>query len=448
MAWESVLGTITGLNGSTCGLVDASKFPAQTPIGYTTTVDYTGFDVPNAEALAGIEFGGVMLDKNSGAIQLVDGTASGRTWGFSLDYNQPPNSGNLTSFSPNSDWFDWYKVYIICGVDVENQVGRVGLLMAPRSDPPQSGWAEWCLYWSSVSDKAFNWINNNVIPSVQSITSNGGGATHIAKVTGQLKDLSSHLSDILIVSGGGGGGMLIGDTVYPGADAGGIAGNSDNSADQATGYAFGQGESGSDVSGGGGGLYGGYKGGTAPSRWIDAILFNNSVKILGYCTNDYPIPAKLINATSPDRTRSGEQGYARGVSTLPTGVYIGDVLWSENNTTDTYVFLDDDNFRIIFGVYQKVAGTNRYGLGIYCKRTSSWLYDGDLWSSPNGAPSSTHYENYYFDIKIDEENQRAYLVVVSWLTGHTEGNGYTILMMGGKYNGTDIFYESLHNLDI
>lgn len=74
--------------------------------------------------------------------------------------------------------------------------------------------------------------------------SNGGGATHIAKVTGQLKDLSSHLSDILIVSGGGGGGMLIGDTVYPGADAGGVAGNSDNSANQTTGYAFGQGENG------------------------------------------------------------------------------------------------------------------------------------------------------------------------------------------------------------
>ena len=30
----------------------------------------------------------------------------------------------------------------------------------------------------------------------QKITSNGGGATHIAKVTGQLKDLSSNLSDI------------------------------------------------------------------------------------------------------------------------------------------------------------------------------------------------------------------------------------------------------------
>jgi len=41
------------------------------------------------------------------------------------------------------------------------------------------------------------------------IIANGGGATHIAKATGQLKDLSSNLSDILIASGGGGGGFLM-----------------------------------------------------------------------------------------------------------------------------------------------------------------------------------------------------------------------------------------------
>lgn len=93
--------------------------------------------------------------------------------------------------------------------------------------------------------------------------SNGGGATHIAKVTGQLKDLSSNLSDILMVSGGGGGGIIIGEDAYAGKDAGGISGSGNNSANQTTGYAFGQGESGSGVSGGGGGYYGGYKGGTS-----------------------------------------------------------------------------------------------------------------------------------------------------------------------------------------
>ena len=94
-------------------------------------------------------------------------------------------------------------------------------------------------------------------------TSNGGGATHIAKVTGQLKNLSSNLSDILIVSGGGGGGIIVGEDIYAGKDAGGVSGSGNNSANQSTGYAFGQGESGEGYSGGGGGLYGGYKGGTS-----------------------------------------------------------------------------------------------------------------------------------------------------------------------------------------
>ena len=119
-----------------------------------------------------------------------------------------------------------------------------------------------------------------------SYTSNGGGATHIAKVTGQLKDLSSNLSDILMVSGGGGGGLLIGEDDYAGADAGGISGSGSNSGNQSSGYAFGQGESGTNVSGGGGGYYGGEKGGSllsggAGSGYIGNSLVSNK-KMVGY----------------------------------------------------------------------------------------------------------------------------------------------------------------------
>ena len=53
------------------------------------------------------------------------------------------------------------------------------------------------------------------------------------------------------------------EDTYTGKDAGGISGSGNNSANQTTGYAFGQGESADGVSGGGGGLYGGYKGGTS-----------------------------------------------------------------------------------------------------------------------------------------------------------------------------------------
>lgn len=117
-------------------------------------------------------------------------------------------------------------------------------------------------------------------------TSNGGGATHIAKVTGQLKDLSSNLSDILMVSGGGGGGLIVGETAYTGKEAGGISGSGDNSADQSTGNAFGLGESGTNLSGGGSGLYGGYKGtssksGGAGSGYIGNSLLSNK-KMVGY----------------------------------------------------------------------------------------------------------------------------------------------------------------------
>lgn len=98
------------------------------------------------------------------------------------------------------------------------------------------------------------------IKKPKQIFANGGGATHIAKVTGQLSTLSSNLSDILIVSGGGGGGMIFMGDSYAGADAGGISGSGSNSGNQSTGYAFGLGEAGTNLPGGGAGFYGGYKG--------------------------------------------------------------------------------------------------------------------------------------------------------------------------------------------
>ena len=115
---------------------------------------------------------------------------------------------------------------------------------------------------------------------------NGGGATHIAKRTGLLSTLSSYTSDILMVSGGGGGGMLVDSTVYDGADAGGVAGNHDNSADQTSGNAFGLGGSSDTYSGGGAGLYGGYQGnastgGGAGSGSIRNPLVTNK-KMVGF----------------------------------------------------------------------------------------------------------------------------------------------------------------------
>ena len=98
----------------------------------------------------------------------------------------------------------------------------------------------------------------------------GGGATHIALVSGELKDLSGNQSSIIIVAGGGGGSAW-----YNAPSAGGFKSySSDHStssfATQSSGYAFGLGQSAPDlipgsstnaedgVAGAGGGFYGGY----------------------------------------------------------------------------------------------------------------------------------------------------------------------------------------------
>ena len=179
------------------------------------------------------------------------------SWTGEIDYNNS-NIYNQSQWTiPKTEEYSGTKISFIACINDENQKGIFLFINRWRDSGNWS--ASFSPYAINKGDaETYRFLSAN--EPMSSFTSNGGGATHIAKITGQLKDLSSNLSDILIVSGGGGGGMLVGETEYVGADAGGISGSGDNSADQSTGYAFGQGESGSDVSGGGGGLYGGYKG--------------------------------------------------------------------------------------------------------------------------------------------------------------------------------------------
>lgn len=94
----------------------------------------------------------------------------------------------------------------------------------------------------------------------------GGGATHIAKVSGLLKDLSGTKNNILIVAGGGGGGAYRGI----GGSGGGTSGTpiqsttdcGSKSATSESGHTvFGAGADGSDCTGGNSGSGGGYFGG-------------------------------------------------------------------------------------------------------------------------------------------------------------------------------------------
>jgi len=188
--------------------------------------------------------------------------SSGRTWGYVAAVDDETHMGFIAFLSKRTDRTNFSK-----------WSGTVPPY--PASTAPQSQTLIRSLMYTLLTG---NESHNH--------KSNGGGATHIAKVTGQLNSLSSNLSDILIVSGGGGGGLLVGDTAYAGKDAGGISGSGDNSANQSTGYGFGQGESNSNASGGGSGLYGGYKGtntkgGGAGSGYIGNSLVSNK-KMVGY----------------------------------------------------------------------------------------------------------------------------------------------------------------------
>lgn len=111
----------------------------------------------------------------------------------------------------------------------------------------------------------------------------GGGATHIATATGTLSSLSSNKSSVLIVAGGGGGSAF---RAKPGAGGGTSGGNSTSNTvggvvcggkstggTQTSGYAFGQGQAGSNgvAKGsasmeGSGGAGGGYWGGKTSTK--------------------------------------------------------------------------------------------------------------------------------------------------------------------------------------
>lgn len=121
-----------------------------------------------------------------------------------------------------------------------------------------------------------NWLYTflKAIESTESfIVGKGGGATHVAKVTGHLSALSNNLSDILVVAAGGGGSAVrivnnVETDKAKGGHGGGYVGGNpflnnteipNMGGNQSTGFGFGLGQDMSDTAaGGGGGLYGGY----------------------------------------------------------------------------------------------------------------------------------------------------------------------------------------------
>ena len=167
----------------------------------------------------------------------------------------------------------------------------------------------------------------------------GGGATHIARVTGLLNELSSNLSDILIVAGGGGGaGFYSGSSYGIGGSGGGFQGATGYSRDGNSGVggtqiaggsgygagSFGQGGNFSSGhtyggSGGGAGLYGGGAsenngGAGGGSGYISPDLTNACM--YGYNVTESDLPAyktvsvDAYNDLPVDRVAKNGDGYA------------------------------------------------------------------------------------------------------------------------------------------
>ena len=158
--------------------------------------------------------------------------------------------------------------------------------------------------------------------------SSGGGATHIAKVNGLLKDIYSSRDKVIIVAGGGGGGGVYtpgegngfgSSTDARGGSGGGTKGQngydsgvvmtgtnytsySGLGGTQDKGYAFGVGEGNETSVGAGGGWYGGYsssedyKGAGGGSGYINpSLIVSGSGKMFCFRCHSDPLTISTTN---------------------------------------------------------------------------------------------------------------------------------------------------------
>ena len=181
---------------------------------------------------------------------------------------------------------------------------------------------------------------------VNHMTASGGGATHIASISGILSTLENNKNDIFIVSGGGGGGRNQSNHSEAarwgfGGSGGGMNGGGPKSSlasttsytvvsslagTQTSGYAFGQGESVSVQSAGGGGFYGGYSGshnrnpytgsGAGGSGYIGSSLLTEKSMYCYECQESSEESTKTIsttcvNSTPKENCAKQGNGYAR-----------------------------------------------------------------------------------------------------------------------------------------
>ena len=278
---------------------------------------------------------------------------------------------------------------------------------------------------------------DGILP-VSAITSNGGGATHIAKRTGLLSSIgASNLSDILMVSGGGGGGLIIDEDTYNGKDAGGISGSGNNSANQTTGYAFGQGESGEGVSGGGGGLYGGYKGGEEQGC-LNSYMFDN----IGLKDLEKISDFTIISSNVRSATQDIKENISSYLPSQPSES--GDIIYDMHERATEYTKIIDNEYLCI-GYGKDIVGSTEYNaFQIINKLTNNKIvnsaYENFVWD-PRYFPNFSY--KFYLTVVLDIANERGYFVVHSKATGGGSGaNGEWLSSIAMITSGTDVIWET------
>ena len=224
----------------------------------------------------------------------------------------------------------------------------------------------------------------------------GGGATHIAKVSGLLSTLENNNDDILIVAAGGGGGSW---TNTAGSGGGFIGGNGNQEglgATQTTGYKFGHGGDGANNTnspggGGGGGYYGGNVGtsdaiaGGGGSSYIGNSLLINKAMYCYNCTESSAVETKTVTTTCNEETPTENcskkgNGYAK-------------ITFVTNMNIEFY----GNNEKL-----EKLPERDFYDFDrIECAKGSNLTWDNDNWQfSINNAKESDTCKVYFKQVKF------------------------------------------------
>ncbi len=253
----------------------------------------------------------LVLEKGNSIVDIVNGLCSyqsGYVWNFSFDpdgngkgqeqtFTVPCDGNYKLEVWGASGGKGYYSTYNAAGGKGGYSVGNLTLntdntLYINVGGKGQDGHMPSTIDSRTTSLGGYNGggIGYSYYPSEDFGCGGGGGATHIALISGELKGLSSHATDgqILIVAAGGGGGSLSwyskGYLSYIGGDGGGtvgldgkswstsyVKGTGGTQSSGGTGNgkgSFGLGGIGSTAGGAGGG--GGYYGGGGSGTWASA----------------------------------------------------------------------------------------------------------------------------------------------------------------------------------